>query len=500
MIEFKLPELGEGVTTGAVVKVLIKPGDIVKPEQAVIEIETDKAVLEVPSSVAGCVIEVRVREGEKAKVGEVLFTIDGAGATGKTPAAATPQAERTTTPAPRTAPEKIVTAPTAAPPKPSKTGTPEARTVALATPPSHPAPATLSHPVPATPPSHPVPATPSQLTPAAPARQSPPQPETASTATTDIPAAPAARREAREIGVDLTRVRGSGLGGRITVEDVRSTAREQNQGVIARDANSAAIFPGHPGDHHALRASGDMPALPDFSKWGEIARQEMSTVRRLTAERMTLAWNTIPHVTQFDKVDVTVLDELRARFAKRAEDAGGKLTLTVILLKLVASALRVLPQFNASVDMGKSEIVTKKYIHIGVAVDTDRGLIVPVIRDADKKNIIELAIELHRAADRARQHKTTREEMQGASFTITNLGGIGGAYFTPIIIPPEVAILGVSRSAKEPCEQDGKIVFRNMMPLSLSYDHRVIDGADAVRFLRWIANAAQDPSLMGLAG
>lgn len=424
MVEFKLPELGEGVTTGTVVKVLIKPGEFVKPEQAVIEIETDKAVLEVPSSVAGRVVEVRVKEGEKARVGEVLFTVDGADAAGKMPALATPPSERTTTPSARTAPKT-----TAASPAPS------------------------------------------------PAESD-----------ANIPAAPAARREAREIGVDLAHVGGSGPRGRITVEDVRRAAREMRGGRTTANAEDTAL------------ERQQTLALPDFSKWGAIERKEMSTVRRLTAERMALAWHTIPHVTQFDKVDVTVLDELRERFAKRAEDAGGKLTLTVILLKLVASALRVFPQFNASVDMGKSEIVYKKYIHIGVAVDTDRGLIVPVIRDADKKNIIELSIELHRAADRARQHKTTREEMQGASFTVTNLGGIGGAYFTPIIIPPEVAILGVSRSAKEPYEKDGKIVFRNMMPLSLSYDHRVIDGADAVRFLRWIANATQDSFLMGLEG
>jgi pyruvate dehydrogenase E2 component (dihydrolipoamide acetyltransferase) len=244
-----------------------------------------------------------------------------------------------------------------------------------------------------------------------------------------VPAAPSVRQLAREIGVDITQVQGSGAGGRISLEDVKRYARDLH----ARLASQP------------LRGALPAVALPDFTKWGAVERQPMSNVRRATAERMTQSWVTIPHVTQFDKADITDLEQLRQRYdAQRAQSAGGKLTITAIVLKVVATALKRFPPFNASVDMTTYEVIHKTYYHIGVAVDTDRGLLVPVIRNVDQKNILELSVELTQLAERARSRKTTLEEMQGGTFTITNLGGLVGTNFTPIINTPEVAILGLA--------------------------------------------------------
>jgi pyruvate dehydrogenase E2 component (dihydrolipoamide acetyltransferase) len=240
--------------------------------------------------------------------------------------------------------------------------------------------------------------------------------------------------------------------------------------------------------------------LPDFGKWGQVEREAMSNIRRKTAEHLSQAWTTIPHVTQFAKADISELEELRKRFAKNVESAGAKLTLTAILLKVVASVLKTYPQFNASVDMTKNEIVFKKYYHIGVAVDTDRGLLVPVIRNVDQKNILELAVELNAVAEKARNKKLTLDDMQGGAFTITNLGGIGGSYFTPIINAPEVAILGVARGEMEPVYQNGQFEPRLRLPLALSYDHRLIDGADGARFLKTLVEHLEQPFLTALQG
>ena len=250
------------------------------------------------------------------------------------------------------------------------------------------------------------------------------------------------------------------------------------------------------------RGSFSEPELPDFSKWGKTERVSIRGVRRKTAEHLRQAWNTIPHVTQQDRADITELEQLRAKFAPRAEEAGGKMTVTAIALKVCASALKVFPQFNASIDMGKEEIIYKQYINIGVAVDTDRGLLVPVIRDVDKKNIVELAAEMTQLSKKARDKKLTPDEMQGGTFTITNLGGIGGTGFSPIVNHPEVAILGLSRSRMEPewVSDRSKFEPRLILPLSLSYDHRLIDGADAARFLRWIAEAFEQPFLLSVQG
>jgi pyruvate dehydrogenase E2 component (dihydrolipoamide acetyltransferase) len=298
-----------------------------------------------------------------------------------------------------------------------------------------------------------------------------------------VPAAPSTRRAARELGVDIGQVQGTGPGGRISMDDVKTYARS----VITTGGGGAFV---------AAQAG----PLPDFSKWGEVERQPMRAVRRKTAEHMAIAWGTIPHVTQFDKADITNLEELRKKYAKRVEAGGGKLTVTAILLKVVATALKVFPQFNASVDIANEQVVYKKYVHVGVAVDTEFGLLVPVIRDVDRKNVVDIAVDLAAVAEKAKARKLTPDEMQGGSFTISNLGGIGGTYFTPIVNTPEVAILGVSRSVTEPVWVDGDFEPRLMMPLSLSYDHRVIDGADGIRFLRWIVEALEQPFLLSLEG
>ncbi|MDE3179650.1 MAG: 2-oxo acid dehydrogenase subunit E2 [Acidobacteriota bacterium] len=436
--EFRLPELGENIKAGELVRILVSPGDKVSVDQSVLELETDKATIEVPSAVSGTVKEVFVKGGDKLQIGQLIFTVDG-DASGAAVAAAPPLAQ-----------------PAAAEPRPS----------AAAPAPAQPQPALadkrrMAEVVPA----------PVEVT-----REEGDRPA--------APAAPSVRRVARETGVDINDVPGTGPGGRISAEDVMHYARE----LIRRGAT--AVGP---------RPVAAVP-LPDFRKWGDAESRPMSQVRRKTAERMALAWANVPQVTQYDKADTTHLEDIRKQFSGLAERGGGKLTVTAIALKVAASALKVFPQFAASIDMGRDEVIYKKYCHIGVAVDTDRGLLVPVIRDVDKKNIIQLAAELAQAAERARARKLSLEEMEGGVFTITNLGGIGGTNFSPIVNYPEVAILGISRAQTEPVFTNGQFEPRRMLPLSLSYDHRLIDGADAARFLRWVAEALEQPFLLPLQG
>jgi pyruvate dehydrogenase E2 component (dihydrolipoamide acetyltransferase) len=290
------------------------------------------------------------------------------------------------------------------------------------------------------------------------------------------------RRLARELGVNIDQVHGSGGGGRISEGDVKEYARRLLTSVGT-------------GGGAAGRAASP---LPDFERWGEIDRQPMSNIRRTTSERLGHAWNVIPHVTQFDKADITAMEALRKKYRGQVRDAGGNLTVTAMLVKVMATAVKQFPQFNASLDAEAQEIVYKKYVNVGVAVDTERGLLVPVIRNADQKNITEIAVEVHQAAERARDRKLTLEEMSGGGITISNLGGLGGTYFTPIVNWPEVAILGVSRGIIEPVWRDDAFAPRQLLPLSLSYDHRVVDGADAVRFLRWVVEAIEQPFLLSL--
>jgi pyruvate dehydrogenase E2 component (dihydrolipoamide acetyltransferase) len=448
--EFKLPELGENIDQGDLVRLMITPGARVSEGQPVMELETDKAVVEVPSSVSGVVKEIKVKEGDKVKVGQVIFTLEGGAQAQPTKPAAEPVEHVSGQQAARLAFHLAMKA--------------EGKTEEQALPPDRPQPAppTFTMPV--------------QLGKVAGTEHRDP-----------VPAAPHVRRLARELGLDIYNVTGSGPGGRISEDDVKAFSKATLAAAV-----SAAQSP------QASRLA--EPKLPDFTKWGKVERVSMRGVRRKTAEHLREAWVTIPHVTQHDRADITELEQLRAKFAPRAEEAGGKMTVTAIALKVCASALKVFPQFNASIDMEKEEIVYKQYINIGVAADTDRGLLVPVIRDVDKKNIVELAAELSQLSKKARDKKLAPDEMEGGTFTITNLGGIGGTAFTPIVNHPEVAILGLSRGRMEPEWINGKFEPRLILPLSLSYDHRLIDGADAARFLRWIAEAFEQPFLLSVQG
>jgi pyruvate dehydrogenase E2 component (dihydrolipoamide acetyltransferase) len=449
--EFKLPELGENICEGDLVRLMISPGMKVSEGQPVMELETEKAVVEVPSSVSGTVKEVRVRQGEKVKVGQIIFVLEGAAVS----ATATP---------PKHAPVEHVSGQHGARLAFQAAIRAEGKTEEQALPPDQP-----QTPLPAF-------VMPAQLGKVAGTEHRQP-----------VPAAPHVRRLARELGIEIHDVKGTGAAGRISEDDVKAHSKQ-----LLMSATAAAQAP---------RAGGFVqPALPDFARWGKIERVSMRGVRRKTAEHLWEAWNTIPHVTQNDRADITELEQLRARFAPKAEEAGGKMTVTAIALKVCASALRIFPQFNASIDLAKEEIVYKQYVNIGVAVDTDRGLLVPVLREVDKKNIVELAAELTQLSKKARDKKLTPAEMEGGTFTITNLGGIGGTGFSPIVNYPEVAILGLSRSTTEPLWMNGKFEPRLVLPLSLSYDHRLIDGADAARFLRWIAEAFEQPFLLSVQG
>jgi pyruvate dehydrogenase E2 component (dihydrolipoamide acetyltransferase) len=468
--ELLLPELGENIAAGDVVRVLVHVGDRVARDQPVLELETDKATIEVPSSLTGTISEVRVKPSDKVKVGQVILVVDEAGAeAASAPAAeakpdAKPEAPAAP-PAPTHASEAAVEGGLAQDVHgtPSTTGAPHARGQQERE-------QGLGQVAPQE-----AGGRPGRIVDIAAGRPAP-------TSNASVPAAPSTRRYARELGLDIGQVPGTGPGGRVSMDDVKAQAR--------------TVITGSGGRAHVVTS---VP-LPDFSKWGAVERQPMRAVRRKTAEHMARAWATVPHVTQGDKADITNLEGLRQKYGKRVEAGGGKLTVTAIALKVVASALKVFPQFNASIDVDNEQVVYKKFVNIGVAVDTEFGLLVPVLRDVDQKNIIQISAELAQLADKAKARKLTLEDMEGGCFTVSNLGGIGGTYFTPIVNVPEVAILGMSRSVVEPVFVDGAFQPRTMMPLSLSYDHRLIDGADAIRFLRWVCDALEQPFVMALQG
>ena len=424
-VEFKLPSLGENIESGDVVAVLVEAGQTIKVDQPVLELETDKATVEVPSDVDGTIEKVLVSAGDTVAVGQAVLAV--AEGVGGTKDKIEEQLEEDTE-SQDTATEPVQTEevpPAAAAPEPYELSQPEI-----------------------------------------------------SKATSALAASPSVRRFAREIGVDLSEVSGTGPAGRISKQDVK--------------------------DHSKLKRGRGRPSagaeLPDFSLFGEIETSPFNNVRRVTARHLSEAWANVAHVTQHDRADVTELEQLRKRYVERVGATGGKLTLTAIALKIVATALKRFPKFNASIDVGNEQIILKSYYNIGVAVDTERGLLVPVVKAVDTKNIVELAQELGELAARTREGKVSPGELQGGTFTITNLGGIGGTSFTPIVNFPEVAILGMSRSSIEPAYVSGNLEPRLILPLSLSYDHRLIDGAEAARFLRWVAEAFEEPFLMALEG
>lgn len=416
--EFKLPDLGEGLTEAEVVQVLVAEGDEVKEDQPVLLVETEKAQVELPSPFGGRVAKIHVKPGERVKVGSTLLSFEGAGA----PAAAQ---VRVSTPQPA--------GPVAIPPPPA--GAPPAAT-------------------------------------------------------------PATRRLARELGVDLSTVKGSGPGGRMTDEDVRAVAGRGPAPAKPEPAHAPA--PAEPG--RPLELHRELPPLPRFEQWGPVERERLIGVRRRSAEHLALAWSVIPHVTQHDQADVTDLEALRRRHQPRVKEWGGELTLTALLVKAAAIVLQAHPRFNASLDHQTGELVKKRYYHIGVAVDTPQGLVVPVLRDADRKRVRELAAELPPLVARTRDGKATLEDLRGGTFTITNTGALGGTGATPIINYPEVAILGVGRARETPVVRDGQVAIRLILPLSLGFDHRVIDGMEAARFASDLVRLLEDPERLLLEG
>ncbi len=421
-----IPGLGENIAHAKVVRVLVAVGDAIQPEQSLLELEAGKATLEVPAPAAGSVAQLLVKEGDEVDVGQAFLVLDTEAE--ETEAKRPDKPEKPVEPAPEK-PEPEESAP-----EPEKS------------------------------------------------ESSKPEPPPKRSAERHVPAAPSVRRFAREIGIEVDTVEGTGPHGRVSLDDVKRHARERNR----RQAEG-------------LRAS--VPALPDFARWGGVRREPMSAIRRATAEHLAVAWNQIPHVTHFESADITQLEALRKKYADRAAAQGGKLTMAVMVVKIVAEALKKFPKFNASIDVAKREIVFKDYLNIGIAVATERGLLVPVLRDVGRKNMAQLAAEIDAVAKRCREGNIAPADLEGGTFTVTNLGAIGGSYFTPIVNYPEVAILGLGRASRQavPNARD-ELEIRTILPLSLSYDHRLIDGAEAARFARWVAEAIEEPFLLALEG
>jgi pyruvate dehydrogenase E2 component (dihydrolipoamide acetyltransferase) len=415
-MDLKLPHLGEGADSGTVVSLFVKEGDAVTKDQPILELENEKAVATIPATAAGTVTQVFVKVGDKIRVGQRILSLGESGG-GAAPTAA--KAE----PAPVRSRERLIQTPSPQ----QLPGVPEEEVLEPG----------------------------SEAKPGA------------------VPAAaPSIRKVARDLGIDLTRVRGSARGGRIMLEDVRAYIQKLQRLTAAPRVAAAA----------GAAAPKPAPEPIDFSKWGPISKSPLSPLRAVIARRMAESWTTTPRVTQFDEADITALMVLRKKYAAAYEQQGARLTLTSFALKVVVDTLKKHPVFNASLDEVAQEIVFKQYYHIGIAVDTEAGLIVPVIRDADKKNVLELSRELEELAGKARDRKVSVEELKGGTFTISNQGGIGGGPFTPIVNKPQVAILGLGRGAMKAVVRDNKIEPRLMLPIGISYDHRVIDGAAAARF------------------
>jgi pyruvate dehydrogenase E2 component (dihydrolipoamide acetyltransferase) len=429
---FKLPDLGEGIHEGEVIAVLVKVGDAVEEGDPILEVETDKASVEIPSPFTGTVQEIMVKAGDVVKVGNLLMTFSDDAIGEKKEKVPSEKKIKTAEPA-----EKV--------PRQSEenqtTGTME--------------------------------------------RKKGP-----------VPASPATRRLTRELGVDLRMVTPSGPAGMVTAEDVRAFASKEKRGERAAEEPSAGAEP---------VAGAAPPGLPDFTKWGSVERLPLRSIRKATARQMALAWSQIPHVSSQDDIDVTRLEALRRRNKQAVEKQGGRLTLTVFAVKAAAAALRQFPQFNVSLDVEKGEIVRKHYLHVGVATDTGEGLVVPVLRNADKKSITELAVELRDLVERTRTRKVDLEELQGGTFTITNIGAAGGrGHFSPIINYPEAAILGMGAARLKPVIRktetgSTQIVARMILPVVLAIDHRVLDGIDAAHFLEFFRTALENPEKMLLS-
>ncbi len=415
-MEVKLPNLGEGADSGTVASILVKPGTAVRKGQNIIELETGKAVAPIPSPADGTVKSIAVKEGQKITVGALILSLETAAAA----AAATPATATAASAAP-IAPKPAARKPAA--PAPSEPAGDEGGEIEIVN----------ENPV----------------------------------------APPSIRRVAREIGLDLRKVSGTGSGGRIVWEDIRAHIAR-----LQKLATRKVIAP----SGTAVSSAAPVAGRVDFSAWGPIHKRPMTQLRKVIAQRMTESRTLVPEVTQFDEADITALNDLRKKYSAAYDARGARLTLTSFALRAVAAALKKYPIFNASLDDDAGELVFKEYFHIGLAVDTEAGLLVPVIRDVDKKDLVQLSKDVADLAAKARDRKLGLAEMSGGTFTISNQGGIGGAHFTPVINRPEVAILGLGRGVLKPVVRDGKIEPRLMMPIAVAYDHRVIDGGTAARF------------------
>ena len=426
-MDVKLPQLAEGVESGTVVNILVSAGQEIKKDQAFMELETQKAVGSIPSPSSGTVTKVHVKEGMEVSVGQVLISIDSGAGTAASESTNSAQNSSSNRAQPKASP------------------TPRAQTASES----------------------------------APGEKSPATFHYQSRSGVAPPAPPSVRKIAQEVGIDLTRVRGSEAGGRIRMADVRSYVQHLQQMAFRQVDGSGQTGPAEPKE------------VIDFSKWGPIRREKLSPLRRTVSRRMLESWTTIPKINQFDEADITAILALREKYTSAYEKSGTRLTLTSFIMLVLGRALKKHPAANASLDETGGELIFKDYCHIGIAVDTDAGLIVPILRDVEKKNLLQLSSELQDITHKTRERKIGLEELQGGTFTISNQGSIGGSHFTPIIYAPQVAILGVGQGQNKPVVIDGKIAVRNMLPLCLAYDHRVLDGANAVRFLKDVIVALQ---------
>jgi pyruvate dehydrogenase E2 component (dihydrolipoamide acetyltransferase) len=457
--EIALPEISENVQSGTVVTVHISEGDRVDKDDPLFEIETEKAAVDVPAEEAGTVKEVRISEGEEIKVGDVICTIETEDDTKEAEDSRETEKEAAEDKEDKedkeydheaTGKKDQEKSGTASRQKREEEAQEEQKTKA----------------------SH------KEME----AEESSPREKESKDLQkmSQAPASPSTRRLARELGVDISRINGSGPGGRISDDDVKRSVKQ--------------------GEASGGRERMEETELPDFSKWGPVHYSEQNKVRQITAQTMSRAVRTIPHVHQFDDADIGGAEHFIAENERTVEKSGGKLTLTAVLLKICARALKNHPRFNSSYDGANNRIIIKDYIHIGLAVDTDRGLLVPVIRDVDKKGIFDIALEIADLAERTRNKKVKPDEMEGGTFSVSNLGSIGGTNFTPIIYPPQAAILGISRAVMKQRYTGEGFEARKILPLALAYDHRIVDGADGARFLRWIVDALESPLSMDFYG
>ena len=457
--EVKIPEISENVESGTIVRVLVEVGDMIDIDDVLVEFETEKALVEIPSTVKGKITELLAKKGDEMRVGDVIARVDTESRSDDKdlaepePAVGDAPIKEEEAKAPKESP------PAEAPEEVKAEADEKEKEASQA--PEKPAVA-------------PEPAVTQKKIEDRPTDRGP------------APATPSVRRFARELGVDIHGVKASGPGGRITEDDVKAHVKKGDRSDTMAPPGTAPT-----------ELTGE-PELPDFSRWGEVETVELDGVRRITAAKMSTAWRTVPHVTQFDQADITSLQEFIDKNSEKVAQNGGKLTVTAILVKVCAAALKKFERFNASIDPVNKQLILKKYIHIGIAADTPRGLLVPVVRNADQKSISRLAVEITDLAERARNKKLKPDEMEGGTFTLSNQGGIGGVGFTPIVFWPQAAILGVSRASIMPRFIESEFKPRSLLPLSLSFDHRIIDGADAARFLRWVCESLEHPLTMVL--